>query len=208
MKTFFQLLVRILLLLSVAPPTFANTSKGKDLAAQGNAKGAIPCISCHGPDGEGMAAAGFPQLAGLPASYVEQQLLLYKTKIRDNAVMVPIATALDAAEIKDLSAYFASLKPILSDTNNNEKNGASIATRGLWDRKIPACEQCHGPNGAGAGEVFPPLATQGEVYLLSQLQAFRTDTRKGDPQGMMSVIAKKMTEGEIKAVAAYYGHKQ
>lgn len=53
--------------------TLAATAAGKLLAEKGH--GAIPaCIACHGNNGEGLDAAGYPRLAGLNATYIEKQL--------------------------------------------------------------------------------------------------------------------------------------
>ncbi len=46
---------------------------GKTLAESGKA-GVPACQSCHGVNGEGMAATGYPRLAGMNAQYLEKQL--------------------------------------------------------------------------------------------------------------------------------------
>ncbi|HJW54696.1 MAG TPA: c-type cytochrome [Burkholderiaceae bacterium] len=50
-----------------------DKSSGATIAAKGSA-GAAACVSCHGVNGEGNAAAGFPRLAGLNATYIVSQL--------------------------------------------------------------------------------------------------------------------------------------
>ncbi|SEH68089.1 Cytochrome c553 [Stutzerimonas xanthomarina] len=57
---------------------------------------AMACITCHGAEGEGMAAAGFPRLAGLPAGYMRKQLGDFASGARANPTMQPIAAALSA----------------------------------------------------------------------------------------------------------------
>ena len=53
--------------------TRAAVAAGKLLAEKGH--GTIPaCIACHGNNGEGLDAAGYPRLAGLNATYIEKQL--------------------------------------------------------------------------------------------------------------------------------------
>ncbi len=48
---------------------------GQKLYTQGGANpAAAACVTCHGADGMGLAAAGFPRLAGLPAAYLSKQL--------------------------------------------------------------------------------------------------------------------------------------
>jgi cytochrome c553 len=51
----------------------AAIQAGQKLAEKG--RDAIPgCVACHGAHGEGIAAAGYPRLAGLNTGYIEKQL--------------------------------------------------------------------------------------------------------------------------------------
>ena len=53
----------------------AQAADGQKIYAQGGANpAAMACGTCHGADGMGMAAAGFPRLAGLEAAYTRAQL--------------------------------------------------------------------------------------------------------------------------------------
>ena len=46
---------------------------GRQISTQG-ANGAPACVTCHGANGEGNPAAGFPHLAGMGAAYLAEQL--------------------------------------------------------------------------------------------------------------------------------------
>jgi len=59
---------------------------------------AMACVTCHGAEGEGMAAAGFPRLAGLSAGYMKKQLADFASGERANPIMQPIAAALSSEE--------------------------------------------------------------------------------------------------------------
>ncbi|MCS6474378.1 c-type cytochrome, partial [Burkholderia thailandensis] len=50
---------------------------GKTIATQGATTGVAACIGCHGAQGEGNAAAGFPRLAGTNAAYLAAQLAAF-----------------------------------------------------------------------------------------------------------------------------------
>ncbi|SOE17148.1 cytochrome c553 [Hoeflea halophila] len=65
-----------------------------------------------------------------------------------------------------------------------------------------ACITCHGADGTGDGSgAFPRLAGQAGWYTYKQLK----DYASGDRQNrVMSGIAKKLTDEEMEAVAAYY----
>jgi len=68
------------------------------------------CAACHGPDGNTPMTPEFPKLAGQPADYLEKAMRDYKKGVRKNPMMMPMAQGLSKQDIKDLAAYYASLK--------------------------------------------------------------------------------------------------
>lgn len=192
-------------------PAWADAiQRGQAIAQQGNGQGAIACLSCHGPQGEGNAAGGFPRLAGLPAGYLSHQLRSYRDGTRQNPMMQPFALALTDEDIQAVSAYYASLEdedvnlPTSYQAAAPENTAEWLAERGDWENTIPACNQCHGPNGQGVGDTFPPLAGQHASYLAAQLNAWRNGTRSNDPNGLMQGIAERLSEEQIGLITAYY----
>lgn len=186
-----------------------DTKTGQELANKGNDKGAVACITCHGANGEGNPAAGFPRLAGLNADYLTQQIKNFQTGKRQNAVMLPTARALSAEETQAVSHYFAALNAPATVTNKSNQSpnvvGEKLAVKGSWaDRQLPACEQCHGTGGYGTGVNFPALAGQSSVYTIQQLRDWQQNKRSGDANGMMKMVADKLTDDEIQAVASYF----
>lgn len=178
--------------------------------------GAAPaCQTCHGAAGEGVAQAGFPRLAGLGAPYLSRQLDAFADGTRVSPVMMPIAKALSAADRAAVSAHYAALPVPAAAVPTAPAAapraalvpasvGATLATRGRWADKLPACEQCHGPDGRGVGPDFPALAGQSASYLSNQLTAWKAGTRPPGPMGLMAVVAKKLSEAEVGAVADHY----
>lgn len=199
--------IGLLLVLAVVKPVFAM-SVGEKIAKQGNNNGASACSGCHGAEGSGIGAAGFPRLAGLDAKYLEQQLAAFRSGSRNNVVMAPIAKALNSKDSKAVTTYYSGLKSASSakpDAKAALDKGAYLVLRGSWsDRSLPACEQCHGPGGAGLGSTFPALAGQHAKYIKAQLNDWRNNKRKNDPNKLMKSIADKLTPDEIEAVANYY----
>ena len=197
------------LLAAIAVPAFAANDPGAALAQNGNAHGAPACSACHGMRGEGNPAAGFPRLAGLGQAYLERQLGAFADGQRQNAVMAPIAKALQPDERQAVARYYAALPFPESFTapSNPSAAGVMLAERGRWENgpALPACVQCHGPNGIGVGESFPPLAGQSATYIASQLQAWQQGTRPAGPLGLMHAIATRLTSADIDAVAQYFG---
>lgn len=186
-----------------------NLEAGKDIVLQGNGKGAIACVTCHGAQGAGKAAPMYPRLAGLDAGYLAKQLRDYQRGTRKNVVMQPIAQALAPAEITDVTAYFAAQRPLASKAiiiaePELVARGARLAVSGFWDKDIPACISCHGPNGRGVGANFPALAGQHPRYIARQLNAWRAGTRANDPQGLMQGIARRLPADDITAVSVYF----
>lgn len=182
-----------------------DAATGQGIAMQGSGKGAMACAGCHGAKGEGNAAANFPRLAGLNDQYLVKQLQDYKQGTRQNPVMQPIATVLEEQEMRDVAAYYAGMTPAggTPDTKGAE-TGEVLALRGDWDQDIPACISCHGPGGRGVDPHFPVLAGQHAGYLKAQLQAWRAGTRNNDANDLMGVVAKRMTDAQIDAAAAYF----
>ena len=71
----------------------------------GRAKSAT-CAACHGPEGIS-AASQWPNLAGQHESYLQIALERYKTGVRQDMVMNPLAAQLDDAAIEELAAFYA-----------------------------------------------------------------------------------------------------
>lgn len=86
----------------MAAPSFAA-----DVEA-GKAKAAM-CSACHGANGIS-AVPMYPNLAGQKAAYLEKQLKDFKSGARKDPVMAPMAMGLSDEDIKNISAYFSSLK--------------------------------------------------------------------------------------------------
>ena len=80
-------------------------AQATDLDA-GKKKAAEVCAACHGADGNS-ATADFPRIAGQHADYLAKAMRDYKTGARKDPVMSGFANALTAADIENLSAYFA-----------------------------------------------------------------------------------------------------
>lgn len=187
----------------------AHALEGNKIFTEGGSQpGAMPCVACHGADGLGMAAAGFPRLAGLPAAYLRKQLEDFKRASRSHPVMEPVAKALTDAEIDAVSQALAAMPapaPTLAQRSEMPSNPAQkLALQGAWERQIPACVSCHGPAGSGVGDAFPPLAGQPAAYLKAQLLAWQGGTRHNDPNDLMGHIAKSLTADEVQSVAEYF----
>lgn len=187
----------------------ANAKAGQGIAQNGVAQaGVAACATCHGARGEGSAA--FPPLAGNGATYLLEQLNHFAANRREQAVMHPIAKALGAQQRADVAAFYAGQprdqKPLTARTApaTPQDAGAWLVQRGRWSDGIPACAQCHGPDGLGVGEHFPALAGLGAAYMQQQISAWQAGKRPPGPLQLMHSVAQKLTPADITAVAAHY----
>lgn len=92
----------------------ASIAAAQPLYRAGDAKAGIPaCAACHGPDGAGIEAAGYPRIGGQHATYLVKVLKDMRglaTQLDDMPdsplkTMVPIAAKLDDAQIEALASY-------------------------------------------------------------------------------------------------------
>lgn len=180
---------------------------GEIIAQQGNGKGAVACISCHGDQGQGNAAAGYPYLAGQPADYLVKQLQDFASERRENPVMQPFASALSEDEIRAVADYFSRL-PLPKTASRKNSNtqlakAVQLATQGKWSAGVPACFQCHGDQGQGVAPNFPAISGQSALYIKKQLKHWRNGERSNDPVGLMQAVVKQLDDAEMTAVADY-----
>jgi cytochrome c553 len=73
------------------------------------------CVVCHGKDGKGDRAKLIPDLAGQPAGYLRNQLLLFKRDQRSPGdpqlkALKELVKTLSDEQLGDLAAYYSTLK--------------------------------------------------------------------------------------------------
>ena len=191
---------------AAAAPTKVEAAKPD--TTKGGAIAQAVCAACHGPDGNATGNS-FPKLAGQHEAYLIKELNNFKVQpgakepLRMNASMVGYAMALSDQDIRNVAAFYASqtYKPASAKDKATVALGQKIWRGGIADKGVPACAACHGPNGAGIPVQYPRLAGQWGEYNEAQLIAFRSGTRKNN--AVMSAIASRLSDAEIKAVADY-----
>ena len=95
------------LLIGVAWLACATAGHAQDAQALRTRSLAATCAQCHGTDGHAIDAAALPGLAGLPASYLTDQMTAFKSGARTATVMHQIARGYSDAQIEQLARYFA-----------------------------------------------------------------------------------------------------
>lgn len=162
------------------------------------------CAACHNADGNSIITTN-PRLAGQHPEYIAKQLSNFKSGDRKNPVMSGMAAILSADDVVKVGEYFGAQVP---KPGNAKENGPGSAGEKIYKGGVPgngvaACAACHGPTGAGIPAQFPRLAGQHSDYVMAQLKAFRAGERANDPAKMMRMVAAKMSDQDIAAVADY-----
>ena len=187
---------------------------GLGLITQANAAGnaeagqarSATCAACHGVDGNSVNPQ-WPSIAGQDSGYIARQLKAFKSGERENPLMSPQAMGLSDQDVEDLAAFFSS-QSIVGGTADAElaPAGERLYRGGNLEANIAACAACHGPSGSGNPPAsYPALAGQHAEYTVAQLRAYREGSRTTDAQmnQMMRNVAARMTDNEMRAVAAY-----
>lgn len=164
----------------------------------------MACVTCHGDAGDNpIPGMGAPKLAGLDAAYIIKEIHDFKYKRRIFDAMNTLTKDLSEADIEADAEYFAAQVRTPSEVPDKElaKRGEAIIKHGILDQAVPACANCHNDGVTGTFR-YPRLAGQVPDYVLTQLMNFKSGQRHND-FGYMSRVAMRLTDGEMKAVAAY-----
>jgi cytochrome c553/cytochrome c5 len=171
------------------------------------------CARCHGTDGLGRGSAAFPTLAGQSEAYLLASLQAYAGGQRRSGIMEPVAAGLTEEERRRVSAYFAALPPPAAgsealpphDGEADRARGRTIASRGVPERGVPSCMDCHGPAAGPLSPMYPLLSGQYADYLVLQLELFQGDRRGGsDFAHLMHHVVGGLSAQETRDVAWYY----
>ena len=199
-----RLLVAVLVAATMSAPAFGAeaAAAAKPDPAKGEAIAGQVCGACHTSDGSRGLAAN-PILQGQHPEYLVKQLMEFKDRKRENAIMLGMASTLSEADMRDVAAFYASkhAKPGFAKDKDTVRLAERIYRGGIAERQIPACSGCHTPDGGGIPAQFPRLAGQHAEYAEAQLLAFRDGLRKNGP--MMTGVAARLSDKEIKALADY-----
>lgn len=164
------------------------------------------CFLCHGSRGESTSEI-FPRLAGQNAEYIAKQLDAFKKGARKSTAMADMSAKLTPDEMLALGKYYQQMELPREEPKEPQlaAMGQYIFHNGNKFSGVPACAACHGQNAEGAAHL-PRLGRQFASYLEHQLKMFNKRDRTND-NAVMHVVAEKMTELEMHAVAEYLSGK-
>ena len=162
------------------------------------------CTGCHMADGNSVNVI-WPRLAGQQASYLLKQLRDFKSGKRTDPTMNAMVASLTDEDMVNIAAFFESQKPTAAKFDAALlAKGQDIYRGGITETAVAACMGCHNPTGEGNGPAaYPGLKGQHPEYIAAQLQKFKDGSRANDAGKMMRNVANRMSDAEMKAVAAY-----
>jgi len=167
------------------------------------------CKTCHGASGQGYSGASpIPRLAGQQIEYIENQLLAFTDKRRENIYMFNVAHVLTPNMRAALAKHFHDLNapPSASVPKDSAAAGKKIFEEGVPDKEVPPCASCHGADAKGNGP-FPRLAGQSAGYIIRTLTNWDKirgkDPANPDNSAIMQPILHGLTPAQIVTVAAY-----
>lgn len=171
-----------------------DVARGKQLAT-------TVCAACHGADGNSGVAAN-PVLAGQHGDYIANQLAAFKSGARPSPIMQGMAAPLSPEDMRSLGAYYEQQKPAERMARDAAlvKRGEQIWRGGIRAIGVPACAGCHGAAGKGIPAQYPRLTGQHPELTLGWLKAYASGAR---PHAVMSPIASKLNENDMRAVTEY-----
>lgn len=179
--------MRPLALLVLGGLTLAGTVSAQDIEA--GKKVAGMCRTCHGIDGMAKIPIA-PNIGGEPQEYLERQLMAFKTGAREHEMMSVVAAGLSAQQISDVAAWYA------------DHTATAQLPPGVDESQAPEqCVSCHGANGISVILDAPNLAGETNIYIDTQLKAFKRGKRTHE---IMSEVAAGLSDDEIRAVADWY----
>lgn len=160
-----------------------DRAAGKLLAGQ--------CRTCHGLEGKARIPIA-PHIGGEPADYIVHQLTAFRDGTREHEMMSIVARSLTDEQIRDLAAWYSG-NTITATLTADEANAPEV------------CVACHGADGLALIPDAPNLAGETNIYIDTQLKAFRIGKRNHE---LMSSIAQGLNDAEIRAAADWYSKVQ
>lgn len=181
-------------------------------AAAGKSKATV-CVACHGERGE-VASPLFPSMAGQSEGYLYWQLRAFKERATPESQMTALVQELSDQDMRDLAAYYASLRPASAPETKNVDESLSQRGEALYLHGEPAqgkvpCQGCHGQDARGVGAArpnWPMLRGLSEEYLVDKLGKYRDgkDIDSNQDEVMLGVM-QPLTDGDIRALSHWIG---
>ena len=147
------------------------------------------CRTCHGLDGFARVPIA-PHIGGEPSEYIKAQLRAFRDGSREHEMMTVVAKGLSDQQISDVANWY-----------NHFEISTAFPTGKSGNDAPELCVACHGANGISEMPDAPNLAGETNIYIETQLKAFRNGKRNNE---IMSPIAADLTDADIQAAGDWY----
>jgi cytochrome c553 len=167
------------------------------------------CAICHGDKGEGLRKNEYyPRLATKPVGYLHNQLINFRDKRREFAIMNYLVAFLSDAYLLEIADYYANLQPPYPAPQTRAPAeelalGAKLVNEGDAARNLPPCTACHGKTLTGVEPAIPGLVGLYPPYISAQLGAWKDNKRHAMKPDCMQQVAKLLAPNEIAAITAW-----
>lgn len=183
------------------------------------------CAGCHGEFGQGGSEGEYPRLAGMPAAFIAQQLVMFRDRSRKNLAMVEYIDhrQMPDPDIANISVYLAGIDLPSKLPPADETAPGFDAYQRLMDSKrvvqIPMadgdikhgkelyrreCRSCHGSDGQGDNrDAVPMLAGQYTSYLWRQVDKYIKGQRIHDRESPDDELLAAFDRNEIRDIFAF-----
>jgi cytochrome c553 len=190
-----HLLVGLILLgvLIQAPLTQAQSNAQESLAS---------CSQCHGENGNPKDSR-VPVIWGQSPSYLQKQLIAYRSGQRDNQIMGSMAESVPKAQLLTLAQNLSvQTWPTKAAPNTNTTQEWILQSRLSGPKSMNVCLACHTADPSAMSEGTPRLWGQNLEYLLEQMSAYAQDDRTTSEA--MSAILKTISKKDQTEIARFY----
>ena len=178
--------MRSLLILALGGVFLASAALADGDRAAGR-KVAGMCRTCHGLDGYAKIPIA-PHIGGEPFAYLAAQLEAFRDGSREHEMMSVVARGLSDAQINDVAAWYAG-------------HAVTVTHPEPAENAPELCAGCHGDDGISLVADAPNLAAETNIYIETQLKAFRNGSREHE---VMSPIARELSDDELRRIADWY----
>lgn len=171
------------------------------------------CTSCHGAQGKATSDGYYPRIAGKPEGYLLHQLKNFRDGKRRYPLMNALLSNMSDDYLKEIAVFFADQHPPYALPQNTDASrvlmarGRELVISGDQQKKLPACMSCHGEKLTGVAPYIPGVLGLPRDYIVAQLGAWQTGSRRAKTPDCMQQVANKLTPVDIAAVSAWLASK-
>jgi len=136
-------------------------------------------------------------------------LINFREGRRHYAPMTYLINPLSDEYLREIAKHFAEQHPpyplpqVVDVPGETLERGRALVIFGDASKKMPACVACHGKSLTGVAPAIPGLLGLPRPYISAQLGSWKNGSRRATAPDCMAEIASRLTENDVRAVAAW-----